>query len=68
MHYEPLDPNSLTDKNNVELRDYAFDGSDDTFIKYYNEVAGLAGFSNFRRKCFCGRNAVNWWSSGARRQ
>jgi hypothetical protein len=48
MHYEPLDPNSLTDKNNVELRDYAFDGSDDTFIKYYNEVAGLAGFSKFK--------------------
>jgi hypothetical protein len=47
MHYEPLNPNSLTDKNNVELRDYAFDGSDDTFIKYYNEVAELAGFSNF---------------------
>ena len=47
MHYEPLNRDNLKDKNNVEFRDYA-GLTDDEFVSYYNEVAGMAGFPKFK--------------------
>lgn len=47
MHYEPLNRDELKDKNNIEFRDYA-GLTDDEFVSYYNEVAGMAGFPKFK--------------------
>lgn len=47
MHYEPLNRNELKDKNNIEFRDYA-GLTDEEFVSYYNEVAGMAGFPKFK--------------------
>jgi len=47
MHYEPLNRDNFKDKNNVEFRDYA-GLTDDEFVSYYNEVAGMAGFPKFK--------------------
>lgn len=47
MHYEPLNQESLTDKNNVEFYENA-GLSQDEFVEYYNSVAEMAGFPKFK--------------------
>ena len=63
MHYEPLNAESLTDKNNVEFYENA-GLSKDEFVEYYNSVAEMAGFPKFKGETTTGTSSSSPSNSG----